>query len=106
MEILGWKAWDSDEAVWNSKDHDWASLPDSLQCVVLYTQGRREIISGQPAAEDENEPCWYVMRPDGTIFQSVGQKAAITEGVPKEGVWASEEVYNRIYEAALRATWQ
>lgn len=106
MDILGWKAWDSDEAVWNSRDHSWDSLPDSLQCVVLYRQSRREIVSGQPTTDNENDPCWYVLRPDGKIVQFVGQKADITDGIPKEGVWAPKEVYDRIYEAALRATWQ
>ena len=110
MEILGWKAWDSDEAVWNSQDHSWDSLPDSLQFVVLYKQNNgqlyRELISGQPTSKNEDDPCWYVRHANGRIKQFVGPKSAIVEGVPKEGVWASEKLYNRICEAALRATWQ
>ena len=66
----------------------------------------RELISGQPKSENEDDPCWYVLRADGRVVQFVGQKAAITDGTPKEGVWASEELYNRICEEALRATWQ
>ena len=105
MEVKAWRCWYDDNNVYNSKDHQWADLPeDGFQIRILYYEnGTKQIQQGMDYYYEAEHSSGETIYGTNMHLENITDRYA--SPVIKQGRWAPDGFYQDLVKIAMASTW-